>query len=90
MGEGAERRMANIWVKPADGIDGEVLFAKIKETVTSETVKWDDKTKFEDGRLYATFTIDLDVDFDEEVMEVIECMEEHVADQGIVFQTALE
>ena len=90
-----ERRMANIWIKAADGVDPTSLFAKIKETVgetsdAANNLKWDDEFKVTDGRLYATFTIALLADFDEEVMEVIECMEDDVSDQGIVFQTAME
>jgi hypothetical protein len=88
-----ERRMANIWIKPVDGVDPEALFKKITETVTTQpdyNLKWDDKCKVQDGKIYATFTIALEADFDEEVMEVIECMEGEVAGQGIVFQTALE
>eukprot|EP00579_Thalassiosira_antarctica_P001849 CAMPEP_0201871022 /NCGR_PEP_ID=MMETSP0902-20130614/4012_1 /ASSEMBLY_ACC=CAM_ASM_000551 /TAXON_ID=420261 /ORGANISM="Thalassiosira antarctica, Strain CCMP982" /LENGTH=100 /DNA_ID=CAMNT_0048396857 /DNA_START=40 /DNA_END=342 /DNA_ORIENTATION=+ len=89
-----ERRMANIWIKPVDGVDAEALFAKIKaDIVTSDpeyNLQWDEKYKIENGKIYATFTIALDADFDEEVMEVIECMEDEVAGQGIVFQTAME
>ena len=49
-----------------------------------------DRYKIEDGKINCTFTIALEADFDEEVMEVIECMEDEVAGQGIIFQTAME
>merc|ERR1712127_448972 len=93
--EEQERRMASIWVKPVAGVEHKDLFAKIKETVgeTSDAeynLQWDDNVKVENGNLYVTFTIALAADFDEEVMEVIECMEDEVADQGVVFQTAME
>jgi hypothetical protein len=89
-----ERRMANIWIKPVAGVDAEALFTKIKETVVVSdpeyNLQWDKEYKINDGKIYATFTIALEADFDEEVMEVIECMEDEVAGQGIVFQTAME
>jgi len=93
--EEQERRMASIWVRPATGVAPADLFAKIKEAVgaTSDAgndLRWDEGIKVENGNLYVTFTIALAADFDEEVMEVIECMEDEVADQGVVFQTALE
>merc|ERR1712238_336620 len=93
--EEQERRMASIWVKPVPGVDHKALFGKIKDAVgdTSNTeynLQWDDNVKVENGNLYVTFTIALAADFDEEVMEVIECMEDDVADQGVVFQTAME
>ena len=90
-----ERRMASIWVKPAAGVDAAALYPKIKEAVgaTSDPdydLRWDDNVKVENGNLYVTFTIALAADFDDEVMYVIECMEDEVTDQGVVFQTAME
>ena len=90
-----ERRMASIWVKPKAGVDAAALFPKIKEAVgeTSDAtfnLKWDENTEVKNGNLYITFTIALAADFDDEVMYVIECMEDEVADQGVVFQTAME
>eukprot|EP00571_Detonula_confervacea_P010476 CAMPEP_0172305166 /NCGR_PEP_ID=MMETSP1058-20130122/6492_1 /TAXON_ID=83371 /ORGANISM="Detonula confervacea, Strain CCMP 353" /LENGTH=100 /DNA_ID=CAMNT_0013016669 /DNA_START=54 /DNA_END=356 /DNA_ORIENTATION=+ len=86
-------RMANIWVKAADGVDPEALFTKIKAIETSQpdyNLKWDDKYRIEAGKIYCTFTIALEADFDEEVMDVIEYMEGEVTGQGIIFQTAME
>ena len=88
-----ERRMVNIGVTPADGVDGETLYNKIKEEIKSQPeykLKWDDKCKVENGKIYASFTIALEADFDEEVMEMIEMMENDVKSQEVIFQTALE
>jgi hypothetical protein len=93
--EEQERRMVSIWVKPVAGVDPAALFAKIKETMgdtpdAGHDLWWDDNVKVENDNLCVTFSIALSTDFDEEVMEVIECMEEEVADQGVIFQTAME
>lgn len=85
--------MVNIFVKPCDGVDPEALYAKIKAEVTSQeeyNLKWDDTCKIQDGQIHTSFTIALEADFDEEVMEIIEMMESEVADQGVIFQTAME
>ena len=42
------------------------------------------------GNIHASFTIALEADFDEEVMEVLEMMEGEVAGQEITFQSAME
>ena len=88
-----ERRMVNIGITPADGVDPQTLYNKIKEEIKSQPefkLKWDDNCKVENGKIYASFTISLDADFDEEVMEMIEMMEEEVKGQEVIFQTALE
>ena len=69
------------------------LHQKITETVTSQPdykLKWDDKCKVEGGNVHASFTIALEADFDEEVMEVLEMMEGEVAGSEITFQSAME
>lgn len=66
---------------------------KITETIVSQPeykLKWDDKCKIEDGKIHTSFTIALAADFDEEVMEVLEMMEDEVAGQEITFQSAME
>ena len=88
-----ERRVVNITVKPCDGVDPEALYKKIKETITSQPeykLKWEDSCKVENGEIVTSFTIALEADFDEEVMEVLECMEGEVASQQVTFQTAME
>eukprot|EP00527_Entomoneis_sp_CCMP2396_P004435 CAMPEP_0198145558 /NCGR_PEP_ID=MMETSP1443-20131203/24321_1 /TAXON_ID=186043 /ORGANISM="Entomoneis sp., Strain CCMP2396" /LENGTH=203 /DNA_ID=CAMNT_0043809245 /DNA_START=63 /DNA_END=674 /DNA_ORIENTATION=- len=88
-----ERRLVAIMVKPCAGVDPQGLYKKIKETVVSQPeykIKWDETCKVEDGKIYASFTIGLEADFDEEVMEVIEYMEGEVADQQITYQAAME
>jgi len=88
-----ERRMVAFAVKPCDGVDPEALYKKFKETITSQPeykLKWDDACKVEDGKIYASFTIALEADFDEEVMDVIEMMEDEVASQEVTFQSAME
>ena len=80
-------------VKPCDGVDPLALYQKIKETITSQphyNLKWDDACKVEGGKIYASFTIHLDADFDEEVMEMIEMMEDEVASQEVTFMNAME
>ena len=70
-----------------------LLYQKITETVTSQPdykLKWDDKCKIEGGNIHASFTIALEADFDEEVMEVLEMMEGEVAGSEITFQSAME
>mmetsp|Transcript_5762 Transcript_5762/g.8179 ORF Transcript_5762/g.8179 Transcript_5762/m.8179 type:complete len:97 (+) Transcript_5762:159-449(+) len=88
-----ERRMVNITVKAASGVDPEGLFKKITTEIVSQPeykLKWDDTHKVEGDTIHMSFTIGLEADFDEEVMEVIEMMEDEVANQQIIFQTALE
>ena len=66
---------------------------KITETITSQPdykLQWDDKCKVDGGNIHASFTIALEADFDEEVMEVLEMMEGEVAGQEITFQSAME
>lgn len=85
--------MVAIGVKPCDGVDPEGLYKKIKETVTGEAeskVVWDENCKVENGKIYASFTINLAADFDEEVMEIIEMMEDEVASSEVTFQNAME
>lgn len=53
-------------------------------------MKWDDKCKVEGGNIHTSFTIALEADFDEEVMEVLEMMEGEVAGSEITFQSAME
>lgn len=80
-------------VKPKAGVDAVALYDKIKSEVTSQEeykIKWDDACKVENGKIYTSFTIALEADFDEEVMEVIECMEDDVEDQQITYQAAME
>eukprot|EP00522_Entomoneis_paludosa_P013316 CAMPEP_0172456852 /NCGR_PEP_ID=MMETSP1065-20121228/18142_1 /TAXON_ID=265537 /ORGANISM="Amphiprora paludosa, Strain CCMP125" /LENGTH=764 /DNA_ID=CAMNT_0013210141 /DNA_START=63 /DNA_END=2357 /DNA_ORIENTATION=- len=88
-----DRRIVAIMVKPVDGVDPQGLYKKIKETVVSQPeykIKWDDECKVDGGKIYASFTIALEADFDEEVMEVIEYMEDEVADQQVTYQAAME
>jgi hypothetical protein len=57
-----ERRIVAIMVKPKDGVDPESLYKKITETIKGEPeskVKWDEKCKIEDGKIYASFTIEI-------------------------------
>ena len=70
-----------------------LIHQKITETVTSQPdykLKWDDKCKIEGGNIHTSFTIALEADFDEEVMEVLEMMEGEVAGSEITFQSAME
>ena len=88
-----ERRIVAIMVKPVDGVDPEALYKEIKETIVSQPeylLKWDEECKVDSGKIYASFTISLEADFDEEVMEYIECMEDKVADQQVTYQAAME
>lgn len=89
----SERRVVHIKVTPEAGVDPEALYTKIKETITSQPeykLVWDDKCKIEDGSIVTSFSIGLEADFDEEVMEVLEMMEGEVANQLVTFQTVLE
>jgi len=88
-----ERRLVNISVKPCDGVEPETLYKKITETVKGEAdsnVLWDEACKVDAGQIYASFTINVDADFDEEVMEWIEYMEDEVESCNVTFQAALE
>ena len=88
-----ERRMVAIVIKPCDGVDPQALYKKIVETITAEPdskLKWDETCKVEDGKIYASFTIGLEADFDEEVMEMIEMMEGEVATSEVTFMSAME
>mmetsp|Transcript_2607 Transcript_2607/g.3838 ORF Transcript_2607/g.3838 Transcript_2607/m.3838 type:complete len:98 (-) Transcript_2607:122-415(-) len=88
-----ERRMVAISIRPCDGVDAAALYEKIKKEITSQPeykLKWDDECKIEAGRIRTSFSIALEADFDEEVMEVLECMEDEIAGQDIVFQSAME
>lgn len=85
--------MVAIAVRPCPGVDAAELYAKIKSEITSQPeykLKWDDECKVEGGRIRTSFTIALEADFDEEVMEVLEMMEGEVAGQKIIFQSAME
>jgi hypothetical protein len=87
-----ERRMVIIAVTPSAGVDPNELFARMKSTITSTPeykLKWEDECQIEDGKVKTTFTIALEADFDEEVMDHIEMME-GVAGQMIIYQTAME
>ncbi|CAB9503653.1 expressed unknown protein [Seminavis robusta] len=88
-----DRRMVAIAVKPCAGVDPQTLYTKMKETITSQPdykLKWDDACKVENGKIYTSFTIALEADFDEEVMEVLECMEGEVETQEVTFMNAFE
>mmetsp|Transcript_856 Transcript_856/g.1062 ORF Transcript_856/g.1062 Transcript_856/m.1062 type:complete len:100 (+) Transcript_856:61-360(+) len=88
-----ERRMVAIAVRPCEGVDAVALYAKIKAEITSQPeykLKWDDECKIEDGRISVSFSISSEADFDEEVMEVLEMMEDEVARQEIIFQCVME
>ena len=92
-GSGGERRMVAIAVTPKAGIDPQAMYEKIKTEITSQPqykLKWDDDCKVEGGKIYASFTIALEADFDEEVMEWIEMMEDDVQNQEVTFQSAME
>lgn len=92
--EQQERRFVNITVKPCDGVDPQALYETIKETITSQPeykLKWEDSCKVDKhGQIVTSFTIALEADFDEEVMDVLECMQGQVASQQVTFQTAME
>ena len=91
--DGEERRMVNIAVKPCAGVDPETLYKKITDTVKGEPaskVKWDETCKVDGGKIHASFTIAVEADFDEEVMEWIEYMEDEVESSQVTFQAALE
>lgn len=88
-----ERRMVAIAIRPCPGIDAATLYAKIKAEILSQPeykLKWDDECKIEGGRIRTSFTIALEADFDEEVMEMLEMMEDEVAGQEVIFQSAME
>lgn len=88
-----DRRMVAIVVKPCAGVDPQTLYTKIKSEITSQPeykLKWDDECKIENGKIYTTFTIALEADFDEEVMEMLECMEGEVESQEVTFMNAFE
>lgn len=85
--------MVAIAIRPVAGVDPAALYAKIKSEITSQPeykLKWDDECQIENGRIRTSFSIGLEADFDEEVMEVIEMMEDEVAGQEIIFQSAME
>ena len=88
-----ERRMVAIAIRPCPGVDPLALYEKIKSEVVSQPeykLKWDDECKVESGRIRTSFSIGLEADFDEEVMDVLEMMEGEVASQEIIFQSAME
>jgi hypothetical protein len=89
-----DRRIVVIGIKPCAGVDPQELYEKIKETVTSQPeykLKWDETCNvYPDGKIQATFTIHIDADFDEEVMDVLEMMEGEVAKTEITYQSAME
>mmetsp|Transcript_39591 Transcript_39591/g.95206 ORF Transcript_39591/g.95206 Transcript_39591/m.95206 type:complete len:99 (-) Transcript_39591:190-486(-) len=89
-----ERRMVAIAIRPCAGVDAHALYEKIKKDITSQPeykLKWDDECKVsDDGRIRTSFSIGLEADFDEEVMEVLEMMEGEIEGQEIIFQSAME
>jgi len=91
--EEPSRRMVAFVVTPCSGVDPQALYTKMKETIVSTPeygLKWDEVCKIEDGKIYSSFNIAMEADFDEEVMEYIECMEDEVASHAVTFQTVLE
>jgi hypothetical protein len=91
--EEPSRRMVAFVATPCSGVDPQALYNKMKETIVSTPeyeLKWDEACKIEDGKIYSSFTIAMEADFDEEVMEYIECMEDEVASHAVTFQTVLE
>lgn len=77
-----DRRMVALSIKPVDGVDPQALYTKIKQEIVSQPefkLKWDDACKVEKGKIYTSFTIAVEADYDEEVCEMIECMEDEVA-----------
>lgn len=88
-----ERRMVAIAIRPCAGVDCAGLYEKIKKEITSQPeykLKWDDECQIENGRIRTSFSIGLEADFDEEVMEMLEMMEDEVASQEIIFQSVME
>lgn len=88
-----ERRMVAISITPCPNVDPAALYDKIKSEITSQPeykLKWDDECKIENGLIRTSFSIGVDADFDEEVMEVLEMMEDEVANQAIIFQSVME
>jgi hypothetical protein len=88
-----QRRMANIWIQPKAGVDAEALFKKITTTVVSQPeykIQWDESVKYENGRIYAAFTINEEADIYDEVMDQIEMMYDEVEGQDIIFQVVME
>ena len=91
--EEEERRMVAIAITPVDGVDAQALYTKIKDTIKSTEeykLKWDESCKVESGKIYTSFTIALAADFDEEVMEHLEMMEDEISNSEITFQSAME
>ena len=87
------RRVVNILVKPKAGVECDALWKKMTAEIKSQPeykLKWDENVKFESGKIYASFTINEEADFHEEVMDYIEMMEDEVDGQDIVFQTVME
>jgi len=88
-----DRRMVAFIITPCSGVAPQALYTKMKESITSTPeyeLKWDEECKIENGKIYSSFTIAMEADFDEEVMEYIECMEDEVESHAVTFQTVLE
>lgn len=90
-----ERRVVVIGIQPCPGIDPHTLYEKIKAQIVSQpeyNLKWDDHCKLigTTNKIQATFTIALQADFDEEVMDVLEMMEDDIQSSEITFQSAME
>lgn len=85
--------MVVIYINAKPGVDPQALYVKIKEEIKGEPeskLEWDEKCKVDGSRISTQFKIAVAADFDEEVMDIIEMMEDEVASSGITFQTALE
>ena len=91
--------MVAISVTPCSGVDPITLYQKIKdetmqfasENGSTSNLSWDKEAKIDGNKIYASFTINLEADFDEEVMEIIEMMEEEfVENSQVTFQSAME
>ena len=80
-------------IRPVEGVDPQGLYTKIKTEIVSQPeykLKYDDACKVENGKIYFSFTIAVEADYDEEVMEYLECMEGEVASQEVTFMNVFE
>ena len=88
-----DRRLVAMAIKPVAGVDPQALYTKIKTEIVSQPeykIKWDENCKVENGKIYASFTIAVEADYDEEVCEMIEMMEDEVAGQEVTFMNVFE
>jgi Glutathione S-transferase, C-terminal domain len=88
-----DRRMVAMAIQPVAGVDPQALYTKIKTEIVSQpdyALKWDDACKIENGKIYASFTIAVEADYDEEVCDMIEMMEDQVAGQEVTFMNVFE